>query len=153
MMSLVKLVDVWRGGLCLKVFRSVRDGELLLAVDKVLGGRRIRGPMFTESDARFLVRLLDKEKYGELRMPGKEIVRNQSVPLYDASVARREVEGAIAACRNGQQRMLQKHSSVRILPTMPERQYSFTCRMCGCHVSSSPMVFGGTVVRVCANCR
>ena len=58
--------------------------------------------------------------------------------------AKEEIRLAVESVVNG-------NNPIRVLPTLSDFRYCFTCPVCGCHVSSR-FVFGDRVVEVCRFC-
>ena len=156
-MTLAKLLEVQRGKRSLRLFRSVESGTLFMAVDKVVGTRRIRGPFLSESDIRCLVDLLDRHRPTHLwrsEHRARWLVGERAQPTehisYDATTAQLEIEQAIRRARKG--RPVQKRSAITVVPSIPKYTYCHTCSVCGCHIESTLRLGPGAALKVCPNC-
>jgi len=152
-MSLVKLVEIEKGWLTFRVFRMKSEAVFFGAIDEERDGRTKRSPLMTVRDLRCLLDLLD----GQQRVLSRRIetrVRQTQVFATEGAVVlpgiaeetRDEIESAIRRVQG------RNTSSITVLATMPEYRYAYTCEVCGCHLSSHLRLYGGSVLKICANC-
>jgi hypothetical protein len=151
-MALAKLIEVQRGRLSLRLFRSTDTSKFFLAVDKMVNGRRFRGPFFSEADVRCLVDLLDKHKHLRHRETKHEDRQSSGMATqggtsvkYDRVEAQLEIAEAI-------RRVYKRGSSITVLPSMPKFTYRHTCCVCGSHVTSRLNLSGGVALELCPSC-
>ena len=151
-MALTKLIEVQRGRLSLRLFRSTDTRMFFLAADKMVNGRRIRGPFFSEADVRCLVDLLDKHKHFRNRETRHEDRQScgkgdEGAPRvkYDRVEAQLEIAEAI-------RRVYKKRSRITVLPSMPKFTYRHTCCVCGSHITSRLNLSGGVALELCPSC-
>lgn len=142
---LERIVDIRRGDLILKVLRRLATGEFVFAVDKVVGNRRVWGPLFSEEDVRWLRDVVDKQVALEAGQCKNGYMRYAATIAPIDPVARAEIEGAIKQAQD-------EESDIRVLPIMPEFRYLHTCPQCGGHVASRLDGFGGPGLKACSFC-
>jgi len=152
-MSLKKLVQVERGRITLRVFKNSESGILLFSADQTEKERQIWGPLLTESEVRCLGKLVDEQrarfvgKFRTLERPNDESEPDRvRKPSYDLDRAEVEIEEAMRQAREAEP------SPITVIPSLPEYRYLHTCEICGCHVESRLLLFGGGSLKVCANC-
>jgi len=152
-MALAKLIEVQRGRLFLRLFRSTDTGRLFLACDKMVNGRRIQGPFFSEADVRCLVDLLDKHRHLRTRetihwtgqSSGKG-TRGVACVQYGRVEAQLEIAEAI-------RRVHRKLSGSTVLPSMSKFTYRHTCCVCGSHITPRSNLPGGAALELCPSCQ
>jgi hypothetical protein len=152
-MSLVKLVEIEKGWLTFRVFRMKSEAVFFGAIDEERDGRSKRSPLMTVRDLRCLLDLLERQQRVlsrriETRVRQTQVFATEGVVVVPKieEETRSEIERAIKKVQG------RNTSSITVLPTMPDYQYVYTCEVCGCHLSSHLRLYGGSVLKMCANC-
>ena len=148
-MAFTKLYDMKRGNSLLTLLRSEESGAHFLAVDQIVGARRIRGVLLSEQDIREIVSRLNQQyrKSPAQKRPFETAEEKGPVVEARSSVAKSvqlEIEAAIS-------RIVRKQS-ITVLPTFPRFTYRHTCPICGSHVASVAVLNPGPTLRICPNC-
>ena len=107
------------GSISFKLLRDEESDKVLLAVDKHLANRTIRGPLFTEWEVRHFCAFI-KEHYDRPDIDSPVLSKE---PLrYDPSLARREIEQAIQqVCGET------FDCGIRVLPSLPPHRNCESC--------------------------
>ena len=152
-MSFVKLVEIEKGWLTFRVFRMKPQALFFGAIDEERGGKSKRSPLMTVSDLKCLLDLLE----GQQRLPSRRIQTRARQTQVLAAEKDKSFSGGKEETRNEIERAIRKvrgqnTSSITVVPTLPEYHYAYTCEVCGCHLSSHLRLYGGSVIKICANC-
>src|SRR5204862_63396 len=100
-MALRKQIQLRKGTAALSILKDEVDGKVLLSFDKDFVSRRVKGPLFSESEVLDLVELVREYTEWESKaMHGKHasgfIREAEPVATYDRALAQAEIERAIA---------------------------------------------------------
>jgi hypothetical protein len=159
-MSLKKHIQFRKGFLCLSVFQTEDDGKILVSLDKDFVSRRIKGPLFTESEIGIVAELLQEYEQWS-NAPSQTRLQTRNTPdsgwleSYYALAVRAEIDAAIHGAHtcSGPERDTEPRSAITVLPTLPKYRYVFSCIKCGCHVPSYLRLPGGHTLKLCPNCK
>jgi len=169
--SLTKQIQLRKGTVSLSVFKGEMDGKVMVSLDKDFASRRIKGPLFSESELYDLVDIIkDYDEWESKVVNGQANGRllaevpnpRPALPAgYDTAVAQLEIEQAIReVSSNGHVKQQaapatlapnNSRGKITVLPTLPKFQYVHTCSKCGCHVQSTLRI-GGTSLKLCPGC-
>lgn len=153
-MSFVRLSEVRRGRLVLKVLKRRHSDELLLAVDVVRMDRVVFGVLLSWPEVQSLFDFVRGDvQLPVLRMPVEE-PEQLGLEVFSGELSRAEIGMAIRVV-SGAEENQSKRSAITVLPSLPEFRYVYTCPNCGCHV---PSIFrvpsnDGERLRLCSNCQ
>lgn len=170
-MSLTRQIQLRKGTVSLSVFKGQTDGKVMVSLDKEFVSRRVKGPLFSESELYDLVDIIaDYDEWESKVVNGKangRLLAEASSPQptlptsYDTAAAQLEIEQAISEVSingHGRQEAEQTtrkvsngHGRITVLQTLPTFQYLHTCSKCGCHVQST-LRLGGAALKVCPAC-
>jgi hypothetical protein len=171
-MSLTRQIQLRKGTVSLSVFKGETDGKVMVSLDKDFVSRRVKGPLFSESELYDLVDIIaDYDEWESKVVHGAANGRllaeapspQPTLPAgYDTAVAQHEIEEAIRGVSSNdhlkQQTMpaMKVRSSgygrITVLSPLPKFEYLHTCSKCGCHVESTLRI-GGTALKLCPGCK
>ena len=170
-MSLTKQIQLRKGTVSLSVFKGEMDGKVMVSLDKDSGSRRIKGPLFLESELYDLVDIIkDYDEWESKVVNGQangHLLAEVPIPQsalqagYDTAAAQLEIEQAIRDVFNNShgnelaapttRTPSNRQGKITVLPTLPKFKYLHTCSKCGCHIQSTLRI-GGTALTLCPGC-
>ena len=154
-MSLRKVFQIRRGTVSLGILKAEEDGKIMLSLDKDFVSRRVKGPLFSETELSDVAELISEYEEWESRaVRTKQPDADSPQDSYRRMLTNLEIDRAIELAREADVQPQLKKGEVRItvLPTMPEYRYLHTCPKCGCHVASHLRLPGGSCLKLCPNC-
>ena len=158
-MSLMKRIQLRTGSVSLSIFQSETDGKALFSFDKDFVGKRIKGPLFQETelyDLHTLIKDYDEWESGVIH--GNPLRRLSPQPTYDPALTAAEIGQAIQhasvipAAQPGQSRVTAPKSAITVLPSLPKFRYLYTCPKCGLHGMSRLRLSDGVSMNRCIAC-
>lgn len=148
-MPFTRLYDMKRGNRLLTLLRSEESGVHFLAVDQIVGSRRIRGALLSEQDIRDILSRLNRQYQLHPAQEKSYETAGEKRPTVNAcsptaNPVQLEIEEAIRRIVNKQ--------SIIVIPSLPHFTYRHTCDICGSHMESVAALGPGTTLRICPNC-
>ena len=153
-MSFVRLSEVRRGRLVLKVLKRRHSDEHLLAVDVVRMDRVVFGVLLSWPEVQSLFDFVR----GDVQLPVLQVPVEQpeqlSLGAFSGELSQAEIGLAIREA-SGVDGYQNGRNVITVLPSLPKFRYLYTCPRCGCHV---PSIFrvpsdDGEQLRLCSNCQ
>ena len=158
-MSLRKRFQLRNGSVSLSAFQSETDGKVLLSLDKDAGSRRIKGPLFQETELYDLYALIkDYDEWESGVIHGNPLRLLTPAPAHDPALAAAEIGQAIqhASAIPTEQPVpniaVAPQTAITVLPSLPEFRYLHTCPKCGLHGTSRLRLSDGVSLNRCIAC-
>jgi len=158
-MSLKKRIQLRNGSVSLSVFLSETDGKALFSLDKDFVGKRVKGPLFQETELYNLHTLIkDYDEWESGVIHGNPLRRLSPTPTHDPTLAAAEIGQAIQHAsvipteQPVQKRTVTPKTTITVLPSLPQFRYLYTCPKCGLHGTSRLRLSDGVSMNRCIAC-
>ena len=153
-MSLKKISQIRKGTVSLTIFRGEDDNKILVSFDKDFVSRRIKGPLFSETEMYDLIDIIrDYDETESTTFHGKAFHRICSPEPHKYQAPEKTQLTTIAETNTPQDNNQRKSPpKITVIPTMPKYRYLHTCPKCNCHTASYLNLSGSTALKLCSNC-